>query len=197
MFFSILFFSFFGNLFLVHLARMDFLFEKVGLFLILTAKITYIIYIRHTMMSIPKTTMEKTIMNNQYCKRLIPTNEGQKKVTATFLSAPMELLKICYGNITDAVVLNSLIFSVTNPKSKTYHETIDGKEVYTVTYGNLSSYLGLGLQDVVKALSILEFYGFIKLYDEGTIQKYPYSKGYSIDLDKIKKLSGKDFRNYA
>lgn len=151
-------------------------------------------------MSIPKTTMEKNIMNNQYCKRIIPTNsynEGQKKVTATFLSAPMELLKICYGNITDAVVLNSLIFSVTNPKSKTYHETIDGKEVYTVTYGNLSSYLGLGLQDVVKALSILEFYGFIKLYDEGTIQKYPYSKGYSIDLDKIKKLSGKDFRNYA
>ena len=28
MFFSILFFSFFGNLFLVHLTRMDFLFEK-------------------------------------------------------------------------------------------------------------------------------------------------------------------------
>lgn len=149
------------------------------------------------MMSIPKIKMEKTIMNNQYCKRIIPTNEGQKKVTASFLSAPMELLKICYGNITDAVVLSSLIFSATNPKSKTYHETIDGKEVYTMTYGNLSSYLGLGIQDVVKALSILEFYGFIRLYDEGTIQKYPYSKGYSIDLDKIKKLSGKDFRNYA
>ena len=169
----------------------------VGHFLRQTAKITYIIYIRHTMMSIPKIKMEKTIMSNQYCKRLIPTNEGQKKVTATFLSAPMELLKICYGNITDAVVLNSLIFSATNPKSKTYHETIDGNEVYSVSYGSLSSYLGLRIEDVVKALSILDFYGFIKLYGEGTIQKFPYSKGYSINFDMIEKISGRDFRNYA
>ena len=175
---------------------MDFLFEKnLNFFKTDSKNNLYYIYKTYDDVNTENQNGEK-IMNNQYHKRVLPTNnynEGQKKVTASFLSSPMELLEICYGNLTDAVVLNSLIFSATNPKSKTYHETIDGKEVYSVSYGSLSSYLGLRIEDVVKALSILDFYGFIKLYGEGTIQKFPYSKGYSINFDTIEKIIDNTF----
>ena len=92
MFFSILFFSLFGNLFSVHLTRMDFLFEKnLNFFKTDSKNNLYYIYKTYDDVNTENQNGEK-IMNNQYHKRVLPTNnynDGQQKVTASFLSAPM------------------------------------------------------------------------------------------------------------